>query len=336
MTVAPAFIRPGPIAIAGLLAASVAFAAVALSLTALPVRAVVPTKGDVYVGIGNGRVAHYSNTGVLIETLNSTTGAGATTGMCFDGAGNLYSTDFTANTISKYSPSGALLASHFGSGYNASPESCVLNAAGQFYIGQADGLHTVRKLDAAGNLLASYSPNVTGGRGTDWIDLAADQCTLYYTGENAVVKRFNVCTNTQLSAFVTAPSPFCFAHRLRLNGELILACSNAVYRYSAAGTLLHTYPGASFSPATTDLFALNLDPDNATFWTAAETAHQIYRINIATGAQVSTFNAASSGTVDGLAIAGEIVVAGPSPSPSPSSTPAPTPALPAPPATGRR
>jgi hypothetical protein len=332
MTVAPAITRPRPIAIAALVAASVALAAVALSLTAQPVRAVVPTRGDVYVGVGNGRVAHYSNTGVLIETLNSTTGSTDTTGMCFDAAGNLYSTQFQANTISKFSPSGALLAANFGSGYNLHPESCLLNAAGEFYVGQADGLRRMRKLDAAGNQLAIYTPTV-GARGIDWIDLAADQCTLYYTSEDALVRRFNVCTNTQLGNFLTAPSGPCFGHRLRPNGDLILACRAAVYRYSSAGTLLRTYSAASFQPAASQLFALNLDPDNATFWTADYTSHRVYRIDIATGAQVRSFLAASATTIAGLSIAGEIVVAQPSPSPSP--TPISTPALPAPPATGR-
>jgi hypothetical protein len=111
MTVAPAFTGPRPIAVAGLLAVSLAFAAVALGLTVQPVRAVVPTKGDVYAGVGNGMVAHYSNTGVLIETLDSTTASTFTSGMCFDASGNLYSTQFNANTISKFSPGGSLLAS---------------------------------------------------------------------------------------------------------------------------------------------------------------------------------------------------------------------------------
>jgi len=303
---------------------------VALCLTAQPVRAVVPNKGDVYVGIGNSRVAHYSNTGVLIETLNSTTGSASTAGMCFDASGNLYSTQFNANTISKFGPGGSLLAANFGSGYNSHPESCIFNAAAQLYAAQPDGLHNVRKLDAAGNQLASYNPTV-GGRGTDWIDLAADQCTLYYTSEDTVLRRFNVCTNTQLSNFVTAPAGSCYAHKLRPNGDIVVACRAAAYRYSSAGTLLRTYPAAGLTPAAGNLFALNLDPDDATFWTADFTSHEVYRINLATGAEVSHFNAAGSVSISGLSIAGEIVVAQPSPSPTPS----PTPALPAPPATGR-
>jgi sugar lactone lactonase YvrE len=329
MTVAPAFTGPRPIAVAGLLAVSLAFAAVALGLTVQPVRAVVPTKGDVYAGVGNGMVAHYSNTGVLIETLDSTTASTFTSGMCFDASGNLYSTQFNANTISKFSPGGSLLASHFGSGYTSAPESCVLNAAGQLYAGQANGLHTIRKLDAAGNLLASYSP-VVGARGTDWIDLAADQCTMHYTSEDAVVRRFDVCTNTQLSNFVTAPSSPCFAHHLRPNGEVILACRIAVYRFSSTGSLMRTYTLSS--PLVSDLFALNLDPDNATFWTADFTTHQVTRVDITTGAVVRAFNVATSRGIGGLSIAGEIVVAQPSPGPTPTPT---APALPAPPATGR-
>ncbi|MBJ7598661.1 MAG: hypothetical protein JF922_11330 [Candidatus Dormibacteraeota bacterium] len=65
-------------------------------------------------------------------------------------------------------------------------------------VGQTNGTHQVLKFDGSGNLLATYSPAVGPG-GTDWIDLGGDQCTLYYTSGGTLVKRFNVCTNSQMS-----------------------------------------------------------------------------------------------------------------------------------------
>ena len=61
-----------------------------------------------------------------------------------------------------------------------------------------------------------------GGRG-DWIDLSADKCTLLYTSEGTLIRRFNVCTNTQLTDFATLPAGACYALRIRANGEVMVA-----------------------------------------------------------------------------------------------------------------
>jgi hypothetical protein len=315
---------------AGLLAAGMALALFALGVTAHPVGAVVPNTGDLYVGLDAGRVGHYTNTGTLVETLDSTHAAGRSTGMCFDGPGNLLSTQQQANTVSKFGPNGSLVTANFGSGYNQGPESCVVNAAGQVLIGQAGGTHLVRKLDASGNLLATYSPSV-GPQGTDWIDLGGDQCTLYYTSGGTLVRRFNVCTNSQMPDFATAPTGPCFAHRVRPNGEVMLTCSAAVYRFGPAGNLLQTYSGLSLNPSTLQLVTLNLDPDNTTFWTA-DAPSRVFRVDITTGAQVFTFPISS--VVGGLAVVGEPRQV-PTPIPSPTATPTPIDDLPQPPGTGR-
>jgi hypothetical protein len=250
--------------------------------------------------------------------------------MCFDASGNLFSAQLQANTVSKFSPSGSLIAADFGSGYNQNPESCVMNAAGQILVGQSNGSHQVLKLDGSGNLLATYSPTVGPG-GTDWIDLGGDQCTLYYTSGGTLVRRFNLCTNSQMSDFAAAPSGPCYAHRVRPNGEVLLTCSAAIYRFGATGNLLQTYPGASLSPQPGVLISLNLDPDNTTFWTA-DAPSRVYRINITSGLVVSTFPIPS--IVGGLAVSGEPqqTPSPPPPSPTPSSTANP---LPVPPNTGR-
>src|SRR5438128_10235474 len=130
---------PRPLAPAGLLGAAIALATSVLGLTAEPVHAVVPNKGDVYVGLDKGMVGHYRNDGVLVETLNSGTGSAKSTGMCFDASGNLFSTQMPANTISKFRADGSLIASHFGSSYNQGPESCVVDAAGEILVGQSGG-----------------------------------------------------------------------------------------------------------------------------------------------------------------------------------------------------
>jgi streptogramin lyase len=315
--------------VAGRIGAGLALAALVLALTAQPAHAVVPNKGELYVGLDNGLIGHYTNAGVLIETLDSTHGTSKSAGMCFDSSGNLFSAQVQANTVSKFNPSGSLAAANFGSGYNQNPESCAINAAGQIFIGQTGGTHQVLKIDASGNLLATYSPT-TSPQGTNWIDLGGDQCTLYYTSGGTVIRRFNVCTNSQMSDFATAPAGPCYAHRVRPNGEVLATCSSAVYRFDPSGTLMQTYPGALLSPATSFLITVNLDPDNTTFWTA-DGPSQVFRVDLATGVQVFTFPIPS--IVGGLAVVGE-----PQQMPTPVSSPTPTlrpPLLPQPPSTGR-
>jgi hypothetical protein len=327
---APAITKARRLTGAGLIGAVIALATFVLASTAQPVHAVVPNTGELYVGLDFGTIGHYTNTGVLIETLDSTHATTKSTGMCFDGSGNLFSTQIQANTVSKFNPGGSLLAANFGTGYNQNPESCAINSAGQIFIGQTGGTHQVLKLDASGNLLATYSPTV-GPEGTNWIDLGGgDECTLYYTSGGTLIRRFNVCTNSQMSDFATAPSGPCYAHRVRPNGEVMVTCSDAVYRFGPSGNLLQTYSGTSLQPSTVFLITVNLDPDNTTFW-VADGPSRVFRVDIATGVQVYTFPIPS--IVGGLAVVGEPHQM-PNPGPTPRPTVTPT-LLPKPPSTGR-
>jgi hypothetical protein len=268
--------------------------------------------GDVLAGVGSGKIKRFTPAGTLQQTLDSTTGSSETTGMCFDGSGNLFATMFSVSQVSKFSNTGALVAATFGSGYNADPESCVFQGV-NILVGQADGLRKVRKLDPTGTLITEFAPAV-GPRGTDFIDLASDQCTLHYTSEGTVIKTFNVCTNTQGPDFATGlTGGACYAHRIRPNGEELVACTSVAHRISSAGAILQTY--SAFSPAPSTLFALNLDPDGTTFWTGGLGNGQVYRMNIATGAQVTSWNAGAFVDMAGLAVVGEIVVSQPTPTP---------------------
>jgi hypothetical protein len=281
--------------------------------------------GDVLAGVGAGKIKRFTPAGVLQSTLDSTTNSSETTGMCFDMAGNLYATMWTANTMSKFSNVGALLTANFGTGYNSNPESCNIDIAQNLYVGQADGGRKIRKLNSSTGALITEFTAATQSRGTDFIDLAADQCTMHYTSEGSSIKTFNVCTNTQGPDFATAlGGGACYAHRIRPNGEELVACSSLVHRVSSAGAILQTYSGSGLTPPSGFLFALNLDPDGTTFWTGDLGNGNVYHVNIATGAQVTSWNAGIlGGSMAGLAVVGEIVVSQPTPTPS-GPTPTPT------------
>jgi streptogramin lyase len=265
------------------------------------------TLGDVFASVGNGEVNVYTPTGTLVQTLNTTLG-GFTTGSAFDSQGNFYVTDFSDANLSRFNPSGTLLG-NFGSGYTTAPESIVFDGSGNSFVGEAGGDHHVQKLSPTGANIGQFFPAIENV-GTDWVDLASDQHTLFYTSEGTSIKRFDVATNTQLSDFATGlPGAHAFAFRLLSDGGVLVADSSAVLRLNSTGTIVHTYNIAG----ATDLFALNLDPDNTTFWTGDSTNGNIYHLNIATGALVNTIATGAVQNLFGLSVSGQITAAVPEP-----------------------
>jgi Bacterial Ig-like domain (group 1) len=300
-------IKAGPHRLtAGLALAAALVLALALASVA-SANGVALVKGDVLAATGSAQVKNFSPTGVLQDTLTDNTGAEFTTGMCFDSKANLYVTDFET-TMSKYDSGGNLLVSPFGEGFaSGHPESCTIDAKDHIYVGGPFGA-SIEELNTSGTLLETFAVEGAGGTGgTDWIDIAADQCTIFYASEGGEIKRYNVCTHEQLSNFASGlPAP-CFALRIRPNKEVLVACASEVLRLNTSGEVVQTYtfPGQSF------LFAMNLDPDNETFWTGDINNGQIWRANIATGKVVTEFNSAPSTSLAGLAVVGEIEIAHP-------------------------
>jgi hypothetical protein len=242
--------------------------------------------GDVFVSIGDGLVQERSPSGALVRTLDTGKGTGIfTTGLALDAAGRLYVTDFNANDVTKILSDGSVAGS-FGSGYNSDPESIVLDSAGNAYVGQADGTRDVLKFSPTGALLANYDAAVED-RGTDWIDLAPDQCTLYYTSEGTSVKRFNVCTNTQLTDFETGlPGSAAFAIKLLPGGGALVADTSSIVRLDATGAVVQQY-GTGGSGV---WFSLGLDPDGTSFWAGDEATGDVKKFDLATGNVLVSFN----------------------------------------------
>jgi hypothetical protein len=300
------------------------FAVLALSASAF---AAVPFNvGDVFAGIGNGRYNHFSPTGTLLETLNDGQGQFNTTGMCFDPAGNMYGTNLSANSMSKFTNNGTLVGL-FGS-FNAAPESCLIVGGTTMYTSEVFGTGDILKLNLSGTQLANYDvPR------SDWIDLAADLCTMFYTDEGPVIHRFNVCTNTALSDFVSLPGSNFYALRILPNGDVLVASAGSVRRFNSGGTEItpaYTASGETF------FFALNLDPDGTHFWSGGISSGIIYKFNLTpVGPPVLSFNsqisAGGGNQLAGVAIFGEIIAGQPTPTPTvPGPTATPTvPAAPA-------
>jgi hypothetical protein len=257
--------------------------------------------GNVFVSVGDGKVNEYQPDGTFVAELNTLHAGSFTTGSAFDAAGNLYVTDFGANDVSKFDTTGALVGS-FGTGYNL-PESIVFDSSGNAYVGQAGGGGSLLRFTASGSSAGSFSP-APENVGVDWIDLAPDQCTVYYTSEGTRVQTFNVCTNppfgVQGADFATdLPGTNAFALQLLPGGGALVADRQSIVRLNASGGVAQPYDAAGEDC----WFGLALDPDATSFWSTDFCTGDVARFSI-TGALLTTFNTGTGpNTVFGVSVA---------------------------------
>ena len=280
-----------------------------LVATSLPVFSTPFATGDVFAGGQDGKIRVFDSSGTLKQTLNANP-SGEQTGMAFDSSGNLYATHFGSSTMSKWDNNGNLVSNPFVSNdVNSHNVSIVFDATGNMYIGQADGTRDIIKRDSTGTFLDRYDVS-TSGRGSDWIDLAADQKTMFYTSEGRTVHRYDVSTDTQLANFATLPGGGnAFALRILSDGGVIVADRSNIKRLDATGAVIQTYDviGEDF------FFALNLDPDGSSFWSAGYTSGTVYNFSLASGSLLTSFDGSGPGGISGLAVFGEITDARPTP-----------------------
>jgi hypothetical protein len=272
--------------------------------------------GDVFVGVGSNKVQWRLPDGTLNKTLTTGSSSSITTGMAFDDSGKLYVTGYTSNVVNRFTTAGAANGT-FGTGFNSHPESIIFDAAGNAYVGQERGSRAIVKFNAAGTPQASYTTATDANHGTDRIDLATDQCTVYYTGEGKTIRRFNVCTNTQ-SPNLTTTLPGTAAEDVRVipGGGVLVADMQAIHRLSDAGAIVQTYDVASRNC----WVALALDPTASSFWAADRCASQVYRFDLGGGNVLSTFKTnTKSGSINGLGVSGGATAARYVPPPPPSA-----------------
>ncbi|MBI2529429.1 MAG: DUF11 domain-containing protein [Candidatus Rokubacteria bacterium] len=206
----------------GTLAAVLLLMGALISFLAQPAQAAPFALGDVLVGLGlapdgvpRGEVRHYSSTGTPRGSLVTSSGSIEETGMCFDAAGNLYTTNFDARSMSKFEPTAGGRDEDFAGSFiglgdpsgvtRGAPSSCVVDSSQNLYVGNSDGVGfffgsgELLKLDLSGSLVTTFAPaeELPFGRGAAWIDLLPDQQTMLYTSEGVNIKRFNVVTQAQ-------------------------------------------------------------------------------------------------------------------------------------------
>lgn len=267
----------------------------------VPARAAPPwVTGDVFAAVQGGSYQVFDHNGNLQETISDGLG-GTTTGCAFDPAmDRLYTTNWTHDKVPVYDAASHNL-QRIISTTSALNESVVFTAAGDFYVSHAGtgvGGIGIDHFDASGNLIATLARGIR----TDWMDLAADQRTMYYTDEGPTIHRFDVVANTRLPDFASVPSGQAFGLRLlpaALGGGLLVATAANVSRYNDSGTIVQTYNDPSHPQHS--WFPVALDPNGTSFWAASG---PFYRFDISSGAVQLGPITASSG-VDGLCLKGE-------------------------------
>jgi len=262
--------------------------------------------GDVFAGVGNSSYQVYDNNGVLKETIFSGGASAETTGGAFDSNFDLWTTEFQLARVVKYNgldPHNVLLT--IPSAPGAGTESLVFDASGNFYVGHAEGDRDIKKYNSLGVLQTTFNVP-TGPRGSDWIDLARDQTTMFYTSEGPLIRRYDLGANAPLPDFANLAGTRTWAFRLLPpfdgTGGLIVATDQNIRRLNGAGGVITTYD----APGEDQWFAMNLDPNGTSFWAAGYLTRNFYRFNIATAAIEVGPIFTGTARLSGLVVRGEL------------------------------
>lgn len=256
--------------------------------------------GTVFVAVDNGSYKVYDHNGNLTETISDGLG-GTTTGCAFNpDLTKLYTTNWTLDKVEVYDDATHNLIQTIDTG-GVRNESVVFAADGSFYVSHVGG-GGIKHYNAGGTLLQTLA----SGQRTDWMDLAADQRTMFYSDEGPTIHRWDVQANVPLPDFATLPSGEGFALRLLPtadgSSDLLVADFDDVLRLDSAGNIVQTYN--SPVPEST-WFAVNLDPNGTSFWSGAPGSGNLYRFNLASGnVELGPINT-GPGTPAGICLKGE-------------------------------
>ena len=235
-------------------------------------------------------IARFAPDGTAKGVLADSAGAGP---LCFDPSGE----HLVAPGTGLYDSTGTRLASAWAS---VTPVGdCTVDRAGNVYLAGGPvhrrpltGRATIRKFDLTGHPLGSYDVAATGytyGRAVYSLDLAADQCTIYYGldgGED--IQRYDVCTQHAAAAVRRRGLP-CDQLRVRPNGQVAVTCDTYGELLDASGTRAMNFANPSDPPSTSGRFAA-LDADGTSFWMGT-LAGLLARYDIASGQRLDRWTA---------------------------------------------
>jgi hypothetical protein len=264
------------------------------------------------------------------------TGMGFDLASCALGAGNacMYATAFIGKTIGVFDDTGAFLGTCGAVGATTDNVESVVavpsNGGLSIIAGQATYAAGAGGIESTGPLPCGSGETFTShaaaqeGKGTDWVDVAADKCTVLYTSEGLHVLSYNICTNTQNANFAgPLTGPYAFALKILPDGGVIVADSSHATHVSNTGTIINSCDSAS--PGITGFlgfgFSMDVLPGATAFAMGTQGTNQIDYLTLAhcdAGQTAPDFsfvdacpNNPSTCNVQGVAIFGEIQVSSP-------------------------
>ncbi len=272
-------------------------------------------KGDIIASLANGQVNEYSPSGSFVQTLIPN--ASTPTGSAFDGAGNLYVTEFSGNDILKVDGSTGAVSvfsdnSILGDGTSFdSPESIAFGPGyARMYVSDANrdgaggGIHIIDTATGKGVGFLKL-PSSSGSDGTgesDW--LAFNHAgTLFMTNENQAQGIMQV---DQSSGDIVQPSlvanlpDYGYALSFDASGNIWLSDTSSILEYDPSGNLINTITNPSFQT----IFSAVFNPPYNTVYVGDLSSGNIFTYDLH-GNLLNTFNVGSG--VDGLSVAGTIV-----------------------------
>lgn len=189
-----------------------------------------------------------------------------------------------------FDASGNLIVGWYGDHYdvNGSPAT-----AGTASMRVADATHADNQPGAPFAQAQTLAAAIEAG-GTDFVDLASDQDTIFYTSGGTQIKRWSRASG-QLADWGTVPAslgPRPGAHGLRVlppSGTgadgLLVTVGDRVYRLNGAGTVIQSYVPTP-SALAQDLDKVEITHDGTHFWVSDQLSATLFQFNLASGAQV--------------------------------------------------
>jgi hypothetical protein len=248
-------------------------------------------RGDVVATVGNPSViARFAPDGTPKAPLADSSGAGP---LCFDPSGE----HLVAPGTGLYDSTGTRLASAWAS---VGPiGDCTVDRTGNVYLAggpftgdRFTGSAKLRKYDLTGHPLDSYDVDATGityGRSIYGLDLAPDQCTMYYgLGGGEDVKRYDVCARAQLPVFGSAGFP-CDELRVLPDGHVAVTCDSHGGLLDTSGTQA-VYFASPNDPAYINGRFAALGAGGKSFWMGTS-AGLVARYDVASGQRVDRWTA---------------------------------------------
>jgi hypothetical protein len=274
------------------------------------------SKGDIVAALLNGQVNEYTPYGTLVQNLIPQ--ASTPAGSAFDGSGNLYVTEFSANDILKVNgqtgavsvfSNNSILAD--GTSFN-SPESIAFGPGySTIYVSDANrngpggGIHVLDPATGKGTGFFPL-PSSTGSDGvgeSDWLAFSPS-ADLYMTNENAAQGIMKVDPSTKdivQPSFKPNLPNIGYAMSFDPSGDLWLSATNQILEYAPDGMLLRTITNGAFNT----VFSAVFNPPFNTIYAGDLSTGTVFTYDLL-GTLIRTFSLGSG--VAGLSVAGTVVV----------------------------